>query len=74
VRRAARGRGRWRARHRTGRRAIERVARDASAFGLQRQAPFNFLVDAGWSDPGGDRGNIAWAKELATAMKRFAVG
>jgi FAD/FMN-containing dehydrogenase len=54
--------------------ALARVSRDAAAFGEGRQAPFNFMVDAGWADPAADEENIAWARGLADAMKPFAAG
>jgi hypothetical protein len=54
--------------------ACARVPDDASAFGLERGAPFNYLIHSNWSDPADDEANLVWSRELASAMKPFATG
>lgn len=51
-----------------------RIPGDASAFGLDRAAPFNYLIHSNWTDPAEDGANMIWTRELAAAMKPFATG
>jgi FAD/FMN-containing dehydrogenase len=53
--------------------AIAEVPEDATAFG-QRTSPFNIHIISGWPDPADDEVNIAWAKDLGAAMKKYATG
>jgi FAD/FMN-containing dehydrogenase len=53
--------------------ALARPPEDHTAFG-NRQAPFNYLIHAKWADAAGDAENIAWARDLHTAMKPYAAG
>jgi FAD/FMN-containing dehydrogenase len=53
--------------------AIARIGEDRMAFG-QRQAPFNLHVLSVWEHRRDDEANIAWARELGTAVKPFTTG
>jgi FAD/FMN-containing dehydrogenase len=53
--------------------AIAGIGEDRMAFG-QRQAPFNLHVLSVWQDRRDDEANIAWARELGTAVKPFTTG
>jgi hypothetical protein len=54
--------------------AIARVPEESAAFGRNRRAPFNYLVDAMSPDASDDEANISWAREFASALKPFATG
>lgn len=47
--------------------AIARVPPGATAF-PHREAPYNFGITAGWTDPGDDEKNIAWTRELHATL------
>jgi FAD/FMN-containing dehydrogenase len=51
--------------------ALARVDEDAMALG-NRQAPYAFHCIAMWSDPSEADIHVGWAKDLASAMDRFA--
>jgi hypothetical protein len=53
--------------------AIARVPEDATACG-QRSAPFNIHYLTMWVDPADDRANVAFTREMATAMKPWTTG
>jgi FAD/FMN-containing dehydrogenase len=53
--------------------AVARVDDDATAFG-QRNAPFNLHYLSLWPDPADTERNIAYTREIATAMKPWATG
>jgi FAD/FMN-containing dehydrogenase len=53
--------------------AVSRVGVDETAFS-HRNVPFNVIVISGWDDPSQDAANIAWARELWTALQPFAAG
>jgi FAD/FMN-containing dehydrogenase len=53
--------------------AVARVAEDAMAFG-QRHAPWNVHYLSMWPDPADTDTNIAYTRDLATAMKPWATG
>ncbi len=53
--------------------AVERVDDDAMAFG-QRSALFNIHYLSMWEDPADTATNIAYTKELSTAMKPWSTG
>jgi FAD/FMN-containing dehydrogenase len=53
--------------------AVSRVDEDATAFG-QRNAPFNLHYLSLWPDPADTEHNIAYTREIATAMKPWATG
>jgi FAD/FMN-containing dehydrogenase len=53
--------------------AISRIDDDATAFG-QRNAPFNLHYLSLWPDPADTERNIAYTREIATAMKPWATG
>ncbi len=51
--------------------AIADVPAEASPVG-NRTAPFMIGIEANWDDPAGDRANIAWARETATALSPYS--
>jgi FAD/FMN-containing dehydrogenase len=53
--------------------AVARVGNDETAFD-HRDAEYNFLIMAVWTDPAEADANIAWARELWDAMQPFARG
>lgn len=53
--------------------AIARVDEDAMAFG-QRHAPWNIHFLSMWPDPADTETNIAYTRELASAMKPWSTG
>ena len=53
--------------------AVARVDEDATAFG-QRAAPWNIHFLSMWAEPADTEQNIAYTRELATAMKPFTTG
>jgi FAD/FMN-containing dehydrogenase len=53
--------------------AVERVPRDASAFG-HRDAPLVLEILAKWETPGAGAQHIAWADEFWRAMQPFSSG
>ena len=53
--------------------AVARVDEDATAFG-QRNAPFNLHYLSIWTDPADTERNVAYTREIATAMKPWATG
>jgi FAD/FMN-containing dehydrogenase len=53
--------------------AIEDVDEDAMAFG-QRSAPWNIHLLSMWPDPADTEANIAWTRDLATALKPWTTG
>jgi FAD/FMN-containing dehydrogenase len=53
--------------------AIARVPEDATAFG-QRTAPFNMHFLSMWEDPAEDDRNIAYTREISSAMKPWTTG
>jgi len=52
--------------------AIQRVARDAVAFG-QREANFEMSIVADWTDPLEDGSNLEWARALWNAAQPFVL-
>lgn len=50
--------------------AIGRVDADATAF-PHRDAPFNFGISGGWSDPADDDEMMTWVREFHDAMKPY---
>jgi len=53
--------------------AVARVDDDATAFG-QRNAPWNIHYLSMWTDPADTERNIAFTRDLATAMKPWTTG
>jgi FAD/FMN-containing dehydrogenase len=53
--------------------AVARVGNDETAFD-HRDAEYNFLIMAVWTDPAEAEANIAWARQLWDAMQPFARG
>ena len=53
--------------------AVGRVAADATAF-PHRDAPYNFGITAGWTEPGDDEANMAWARQLYGTLSRYGEG
>jgi FAD/FMN-containing dehydrogenase len=53
--------------------AISRVDEDATAFG-QRTAPFNIHYLSMWPDPADTERNIAYTRDIASAMKPWTTG
>ncbi len=53
--------------------AVARVDDDATAFG-QRNAPWNMHYLSMWADPADTERNIAFTRDLATAMKPWTTG
>ncbi len=53
--------------------AVARVGEDATAFG-QRTAPWNIHYLSMWPDPADTARNIAYTRQLATAMKPWSTG
>jgi hypothetical protein len=51
--------------------AVRRVAREATAF-YHRDAAFMLTALSGWTDPGDDAQNVAWARDLWSALQPFA--
>lgn len=51
--------------------AIADIPAEASPVG-NRTAPFMIGIEANWDDPAGDRANIAWAREAATALSPYS--
>jgi hypothetical protein len=53
--------------------AVGRVPKDATAFG-DRSFRWMLSVDAIWSDPKDDAGNLAWARSFWSDMQRYSNG
>jgi len=53
--------------------AVARVGNDDTAFD-HRDAEYNFLIMAVWTDPADADANIAWARQLWDAMQPYARG
>jgi FAD/FMN-containing dehydrogenase len=53
--------------------AVARVGNDETAFD-HRDAEYNFLILAAWTDPADADANIAWARHLWDAMQPYARG
>lgn len=53
--------------------AVGRVGADATAF-PHRSAPYNVVILSAWDDPAGDAANVAWARDLWTALRPFLAG
>jgi hypothetical protein len=53
--------------------AVQRVAAGATAFG-DRSAPFLISVDSTWEDTEATEANIAWTRDLWTALQPFSSG
>ena len=53
--------------------AVARVPEDATAFG-QRQAPWNVHYLSMWPDPADSERNIAYTRDIASAMQPWATG
>jgi FAD/FMN-containing dehydrogenase len=53
--------------------ALSRVPNDATAFNQRRQ-PWNVHYLSMWPDPADTERNIAWTRQLATAMKPWSTG
>lgn len=53
--------------------AISRVGPDETPFG-HRDADYNFLITAAWTDPSESERNITWARDLWTAIQPFSTG
>lgn len=53
--------------------AVARVGRDETAFD-HRDAAFNMAIISRWTTPDQAEANIAWTRELSTAMKPYARG
>ncbi|HEX6937077.1 MAG TPA: FAD-binding oxidoreductase [Actinomycetes bacterium] len=53
--------------------AVARVPDDETAFG-ERDAPFNVHYLTMWEDPADDERNIAYTREISTAMKPWTTG
>ena len=53
--------------------AISRVSDDATAFG-QRHAPFNAHFLSMWEDPADEERNVAYTRDIASAMKPWTTG
>jgi FAD/FMN-containing dehydrogenase len=53
--------------------AVARVGEEETAFG-HRQAPADWAVDSVWRHPGDAEPHIAWADELAAAMRSHSAG
>jgi FAD/FMN-containing dehydrogenase len=53
--------------------AARRVPPEATAF-YHRGAMYEWFVQAAWSDPADDDGNIRWARAVAGAMLQFTTG
>src|SRR5262249_16800486 len=53
--------------------AVQRVAKDATAFG-DRSMPFMLSLDAIWSKPVDDEANISWVRTLWNKMQRHSTG
>ena len=53
--------------------AVARVGRDETAFD-HRDAPFNVIITASWTDPAEDAIHRAWARELWQALQPYSTG
>lgn len=53
--------------------AVARVGKDDTAFD-HRDAPFNVLVTAGWTDPAEDATHRAWVRGILEAMEPYSTG
>ncbi|MGE0059039.1 MAG: FAD-binding oxidoreductase [Dehalococcoidia bacterium] len=53
--------------------AISRIGADETPLS-QRQAPYMIGIEANWDDPAADAANIAWTRELASALQPFSTG
>ena len=53
--------------------AMGRVRTEATAFG-RRDAPFLIGIEANWDEPTADAANVAWARGVYEAMRRFSPG
>jgi FAD/FMN-containing dehydrogenase len=53
--------------------AVARVGKDDTAFD-HRDAPFNLLVTAGWTDPAEDATHRAWVRGILQAMGPYSTG
>jgi hypothetical protein len=53
--------------------AVARVPNDATAFG-HRDAAYDLIIDAVWSDPAEQEAHIDWARRFWGAMQPYASG
>ncbi|HUF29408.1 MAG TPA: FAD-binding oxidoreductase [Gemmatimonadaceae bacterium] len=53
--------------------AIGRIPPGATAF-PHREAPYNFGITAGWTDPADDEKNMAWTRELHATLSSYDKG
>jgi FAD/FMN-containing dehydrogenase len=53
--------------------ALSRIAPEDTAFG-DRSAPFLLGIEANWEPDGDDAANIAWARDIYSAMQPYATG
>jgi hypothetical protein len=53
--------------------AVDRVARDATAF-WHRSAQYSLLLQTSGDEPAEDSGNVGWARSHWPALEKFTVG
>jgi FAD/FMN-containing dehydrogenase len=53
--------------------AVSRIPRDATAYD-QRDADFNLVIVARWTDPAHAEENVAWARSLSDAARAYTTG